>query len=163
MARFEELMTPSELVATIREGAVKDELVKKYKVSEQELAMMLLPLYRRGEFSKEEFNNFFRGITLKRDTETSPTNFSEDGSTRANVYEPPSEIVRSLSNETPSSEDGEPAASDVEAPDETSVPKAAPESVESFVESEEILQVILAGVTSIDARLAEIEKKINSR
>lgn len=158
MARFEELMTPSELVATIREGAVKDELVKKYKVSEQALAMMLLPLYRGGEFSKEEFNNFFRGIALKHDAETSSTVLSEDGSTAQIPYEPPSEIVRSLSKEARPSESDEFTASALETPDRSSNESAAPESAES----EDLLQVILAKVTSIDTRLAEIEKKLNS-
>ena len=87
MAKLEELMTPSELVDAIRDGAAKDELVKKYRASEQQLAMMLLPLYRRGEFTQEEFNNFFKGIPVKREDENLPPDAPDDGSApTANYY-----------------------------------------------------------------------------
>src|SRR5512143_3793764 len=88
MPKLEELMTPSELVAAIRDGAAKDELLKKYRASEQQLAMMLLPLYRRGEFTKEEFNNFFKGIPLKREDEPQPPDAPDDGSAPQIEYEP---------------------------------------------------------------------------
>ena len=46
MAKLEELIAPAELLDMIRKGAMKSELSKKYRASEQDLAMMLLPLYR---------------------------------------------------------------------------------------------------------------------
>jgi hypothetical protein len=64
MAKLEEQITPEELLADIRAGTLKSEIIKQYKTSDQELAMMLLPLYRSQEMSKEEFNNFFKGIPL---------------------------------------------------------------------------------------------------
>jgi hypothetical protein len=159
MPKLEELMTPSELVAAIRDGAVKDELVKQYKASEQELAMMLLPLYRRGEFTKEEFNDFFKGIPIRRENEARPPDAPDDGSAPQIEYEPPSEIVKSLSRATDQLEnDGDtPSASESAAasPEESVVPESAGTT--------NVLDVILAKVTSIDIRLSEIEKKLYSR
>jgi hypothetical protein len=159
MAKLEELMTPSELVAAIRDGAAKDELVKQYKASEQALAMMLLPLYRRGEFTKEEFNNFFKGIPLKREDEARPPDAPDDGSAPQIEYEPPSEIVKSLSQAAAQPESGGDTLPDFDSAalnhEESIVPESA--GIES------VLDVILAKVTSIDIRLSEIEKKLDSR
>jgi hypothetical protein len=159
MAKLEELVTPTELVAAIRDGAAKNELVKKYRASEQELAMMLLPLYRREEFTKEEFNNFFKGIPIKREDETRPPEALEDGSAPQIEYEPPSEIVRSLSKATEQSESGGDTLPDFDSAalsdEESIVPEPA--------STDSVLDVILAKVTSIDIRLSEIEKKLDSR
>ncbi|MGO9569961.1 MAG: hypothetical protein ACLP5H_20715 [Desulfomonilaceae bacterium] len=159
MAKLEELMTPSELVAAIRDGAGKDELVKKHKASEQELAMMLLPVYRKGEFSKEEFNNFFKGIPVTRENETRSAGATDDGSPPQTEYEPPSEILRSLSNAAHQVEnDGHPPSGSenvAESYEESIVPESA--------DSGNVLDVILAKVISIDIRLSEIEKKLDSR
>jgi len=64
MAKLEDLITPSEILEIIRGGMLKSELIKRYRTSEQEVAMMLYPLYRGGELTKEEFNNFFKGVPL---------------------------------------------------------------------------------------------------
>jgi len=64
MAKLEDLITPSEILEIIRGGMLKSELIKRYRTSEQELAKMLYPLYRGGELTKEEFNNFFKGVPL---------------------------------------------------------------------------------------------------
>ncbi len=64
MAKLEDLVTPSEILEMIKGGMLKTELIKRYRTSEQELALMLLPLHRGGELTKEEFNNFFKGIPL---------------------------------------------------------------------------------------------------
>jgi hypothetical protein len=158
MAKLEELMTPSELVDAIRDGAAKDELVKKYRASEQELAMMLLPLYRRGEFTKEEFNNFFKGIPIKREDESLPPDAPDDGSAPQIEYEPPSEIVKSLS-EAAQSESGGDTLPDFDSAAVIHEENVVPESAGTT----NVLDVILAKVTSIDIRLSEIEKKLDSR
>ena len=159
MAKLEELMTPSELVDAIRDGAAKDELVKKYRASEQELAMMLLPLYRRGEVTKEEFNDFFKGIPIRREDETRPPDAPDDGSAPQTEYEPPSDIVKSLSQAAAQSESGGDTLPDFDSAalihEESIVPESAG--------IENVLDVILAKVTSIDIRLSEIEKKLDSR
>jgi hypothetical protein len=159
MAKLEELMTPSELVTAIRDGAAKDELVKKYRTSEQALAMMLLPVYRRGEFTKEEFNNFFKGIPIKREDETRPPDAADDGSAPQIEYEPPSEIVKSLSDAAAQSESGGDTLPDFNSAavihEESLVPEPAGTS--------DVLDVILAKLISIDIRLSEIEKKLDSR
>ncbi len=159
MAKLEELMTPSELVDAIRDGAVKDELVKRYKTSEQELAMMLLPLYRRGEFTKEEFNNFFRGLPVKRSDEAQLQDVPDEGPPTQPEFEPPSEILKSLSRAASQVENEVQASSGAE---------TAEESYEESIVSEpaemnDVLDTILAKVTSIEIRLSEIERKLNSR
>jgi hypothetical protein len=159
MARLEELVTPTELVDAIRDGAAKDELVKKYKASEQELAMMLLPLYRGGEFSKEEFNNFFKGLPVKRADETQLQGPPDEGPPTQPEFDPPSEILKSLPNA---------AHQDVAETQPFSASEAAEEAYEESIVPEpadttDILDVILAKLTSIDFRLSEIEKKLNSR
>jgi|GEM_PF-949514 len=65
MAKLEQLVTPLELLAAIRGGALKSDILKQYRTGDQELAVMLQPLYRSGKMTKDEFNNFFRGLTLK--------------------------------------------------------------------------------------------------
>jgi hypothetical protein len=93
MPKLEELVTPTELLAAVKEGALKQELVKKYKASEQELAMMLLPMYRRGELTKDEFNDFFKGVSRKGTGAEDESAFTP---TQVET-EPPSEILQSLS------------------------------------------------------------------
>jgi hypothetical protein len=88
MAKLEEQVTPAELLDMIRKGAMKSELSKKYRASEQDLAMMLLPLYRTEEMTKEEFNDFFSEVPLRTQS-SAPQPKPED--------EPPSEILASLS------------------------------------------------------------------
>jgi hypothetical protein len=88
MAKLEELVTPAELLDMVRKGAMKSELSKKYRASEQDLAMMLLPLYRTEEMTKEEFNDFFSEVPLRAKS-SAPQPKPED--------EPPSEILASLS------------------------------------------------------------------
>jgi hypothetical protein len=87
MAKLEEQTTPEELLKEIKDGALKQDLIKKYKVSEQDLAMMLLPLYREGKLTKEEFNDFFRGIAVTGGDIASRDSSHDDT---------PSEILRSL-------------------------------------------------------------------
>jgi hypothetical protein len=64
MAKLAETMTPEELLAEIRTGALKADLIKQRKTSDEELAMMLLPMYREGRMTKEEFNRFFQGESV---------------------------------------------------------------------------------------------------
>ena len=91
MAKLEELVTPNELLEVIRGGTLKNQVIKKYRTSEQELAMMLLPLYRSGDLSKEDFNDFFKGIAL------TPKEAPSTQTARVREDEPPSQILRSLS------------------------------------------------------------------
>lgn len=88
MAKLEDQVTPSEMLDIIRDGALKNEIIKRFRTSEQELAMMLLPLYRSGTLSKEEFNDFFKGVALRKPEE--PPTGKED--------EPPSAIFKALTD-----------------------------------------------------------------
>lgn len=90
MAKLEDQVTPSEMLEIIRDGALKNEVMKRFRTSEQELAMMLLPLYRSGTLSKEEFNDFFKGVALRKPEEPESEKARED--------EPPSAIFKALSD-----------------------------------------------------------------
>jgi hypothetical protein len=145
MAKLEELVTPTVLLDEIKAGAMKQEIVKKYKASEQELAMMLLPLYRQGALTKEEFNDFFKGSPLRN---------AEAG---AEVVapkpedEPPSEILKSLSKifGRKSEEAKQPAAEEVPPPS----PVAEPEEVEA-VAAEVVSEVVDKPAPEIDFETA---------
>lgn len=65
MAKPDMQLTPDELLKIIRAGTLKDEIVRQHKTSEQELALALLPAYRSGELTKEEFNMFFQGLSVR--------------------------------------------------------------------------------------------------
>jgi outer membrane biosynthesis protein TonB len=64
MAKLEDLVTPSEILDVMKDGAVKGDLIKRFKTSDAELAKMLLPLYRNGQITKDEFNDFFQGRSI---------------------------------------------------------------------------------------------------
>ncbi len=95
MAKLKDLASPKEVLEAIRGGALKNEVIKKYRTSDQELARLLLPLYRDGDLSKEEFNDFFKGVPLRpREAPSEPE--AEHAAALAAEDEPPSAIVRSL-------------------------------------------------------------------
>ncbi|MFH1112592.1 MAG: hypothetical protein V1792_01600 [Pseudomonadota bacterium] len=95
MAKLKDLASPKEVLEAIRGGALKNEVIKKYKTSEQELARLLLPLYREGDLTKEEFNDFFKGVPLR--PKEAPSEPEAHGSDALSFEdEPPSAIVRSL-------------------------------------------------------------------
>ncbi|MFH0823759.1 MAG: hypothetical protein V2B18_13500 [Pseudomonadota bacterium] len=60
MARLDDRISADDLLERIRSGALKHELIKDYRTTESELAQMLLPLWRGGRMTKDEFNNFFK-------------------------------------------------------------------------------------------------------
>lgn len=72
MARLEDKISPSALLLAVKSGRLKDEIVREYKASEEEIAMMLLPLYRSGELTKQQFNRFFRGVPIFEETQEVP-------------------------------------------------------------------------------------------
>ncbi len=212
MAKLEDRLTPSELVEAIRSGAKKSELIKKYRTTDQELATVLHSLYRKGEVSKEEFNDFFKGVAHRR-PQTS-TGHSEVAVPVITEDQAPSEILASLTaaaaQEIPEGPLAEPLQVGptgnpltVAAPAPDAVPsidgprrefltsplrKDAPESEaeppaphpeiqdRSFFPSlgtaaggkldsagvASFLETILGRLNSVEARLAEIEKKLKT-
>jgi hypothetical protein len=120
MARLEDRVDPAELLSAIRGGAVKSELIREYRTTDEELAMMLLPEYRRGELTKEEFNNFFKGLPIKR-ADGKPRKGEEE-------TEPPSIIRRALAEEpTPTPADkSRPEPKSAAAPKRPEEPPAPP-------------------------------------
>lgn len=116
MARLEELVTPTELLDAIRDGALKQDLVKRYRTSDQELAMILVPLYRNGELTKEEFNDFFKGVPLRsRAVDVEGVAAGATGAPRPPDL-PPSQILQALSEvvENPAVAPAQPATASPE-------------------------------------------------
>jgi hypothetical protein len=64
MAKLADRITPEELLRVVMRGTRKDEIIKSYKTSDQELAMLLLPMFRSGEMTKDQFNDFFKGLSV---------------------------------------------------------------------------------------------------
>ncbi len=98
MAKLEDLITPSEILEVIKGGMLKSELIKRYRTSEQELAKVLYPLYRGGELTKEEFNNFFKGVPLFQHETAAPA-APETSPAQEPVNEPVDEPVNEPVNE----------------------------------------------------------------
>ncbi|MDQ7781391.1 MAG: hypothetical protein RDU20_00835 [Desulfomonilaceae bacterium] len=211
MAKLKDLVSPEEVLEAIRGGALKHEVIKKYKTSEQELARLLLPLYRAGDLSKEEFNDFFKGVPLRPQNAPSEPE-TQEVATLAAEDEPPSAIVRSLSAEPQAEppvdhppepkeaveehdiveehvaadehkhEVSEPVLEDEFLPDLPSLeelPVAETKDMEPFAEPlaaavaggsgvpldsagmSSVLEAMFAKLSSIDNRLAAIEKKLD--
>jgi len=99
MAKLEDLVTQTEILAAVKAGSPKNELAKKYRASEQDLALMLLPLYRKGRLTKEEFNCFFKGVPLPSRSEPDPavTQVPEEAPTIP--HEAPTEMFPAFSSE----------------------------------------------------------------
>jgi len=97
MAKLEDQVTPTELLDAIRDGALKQELVKKYRTSDQELAKTLLPLYRTGRLTKEEFNDFFKGVPLRSLAAAGEPAAGGPSEVSGSPDLPPSQILRALS------------------------------------------------------------------
>jgi len=140
MAKLHDLVTPAQLLEEIRNGALKGELIKKYRTAEQEMAVMLLPLYRSGELSKVEFNDFFKGVPLRKQQAPS-TPEKETALPVKNNDEAPSQIFKALSDKLRPKppkpravEEPEPVAAEgsgeKEVSPQTEVPEPAPAAVE---------------------------------
>jgi hypothetical protein len=176
MAKLEDVVTPSEILLMIKGGMLKSELIKRYRTSEQELALMLLPLHRGGELTKEEFNNFFKGIPLVQPEIPAP-----EEPIAAPPHQPtdkPVEAVPSpekIVEKQPAVDFGEfgeieveNGSEEVEAhQEEPTIRQAAAGAPASDVQIEsasvvEALRRILDKLDSIDHRLSEIEKKLGS-
>jgi hypothetical protein len=184
MALFKDRVDPNVLVERVKAGALKSEIEKDYRISDEELAMILLPLYRKGELTKDEFNDFFRGLPIKRaqepaaqategasigdtvpemavaeEPEVEAEMISEEPSAEAEPEaEPPPPSPPEVQEEAPA--ELEPAAPAPEPPAEKP-PEEPPEPASrmDFRSLENILKRIWKRLDVIDRRLGEIEKK----
>ena len=150
MAKLRDQMTSGELLELILSGTMKNEIIKKHRTSDEELAMMLLPLYRNGDLSKEEFNDFFKGAPLTpRETE------SPEPTTRPASQEdlPPSEIVKSFATELQEEQDETEKQEEVQASEEALEMDFTPPSEEA-----EILEPIASG-PSLDVDEQPLEEE----
>lgn len=172
MAKLEDLVTPSEILEMIKGGMLKTELIKRYRTSEQELALMLLPLHRGGELTKEEFNDFFKGIPLFQPEIPAPA--QANAAPSHELPDKPAEVVRSpekiVGKKPPSDLADFRDISVQNGPEkvgphseEPTIRQAAAEVQNESASVGEALQGILGKLDSIDHRLSEIEKKLGSR
>ena len=191
MAKLKDQISPQELMELILGGTMKSELIKRFRTSDEELAIMLLPLYRSGDITKEEFNDFFKGAALTPRQRLQ----QEEVSARVPSQEdlPPSEIVRSLAAEQRETAEEPPPRQVAQAPVEypatgaveaqpqpetalfgvgefampladDSMEPGAGESLEREEASKHmfLIERILKRLDSIDRRLAAIEGKLGS-
>jgi hypothetical protein len=187
MAKPANDIDPEELLSQIKEGAVKSELLKKYRAREEDLAQMLLTFYKGGKLTKEEFNDFFKGAPLRKKNDSQMQARPEDDA--------PSDIVKSLSkmfgiktaSEPPPEPKVELKPDPVPEPKAESKPPAKPETnasidvafkpvelkapapvavaqpenqAESASSPPAVLEKIYARLYKIEKRLSAIEKKI---
>ena len=96
MAKLEDKISPVELLNAIRSGRTKEQIVKQYRSSDEEIAMTLLPLYREGQLNKEEFNRFFRGGSGPAPARPVSEQAAEEDIDE-NYNEPPSEFFKVFS------------------------------------------------------------------
>lgn len=192
MAKLEDLVTPTELLEAVKSGSLKNELAKKYRASEQDLALMLQPLYRQGRLTKEEFNSFFKGIPLPSQSGAEPVAAQASAEPPASTHDAPTEMLPTSNLEkAPKGIKAPPAVTGVSnsvkdpglqlvSPDfvqpEPEVPprqeerqtNPSPEGeVHGFATPDSagvtaLMDMIYARLSSIDDRLALIEKKIGS-
>lgn len=91
MAKNELRTDGKEIVEAILTGKLKKEIEKEFRISEEELATTLLPLYRAGHLTKEEFNSFFKGKPVQRVQEPPTPEATEPADKPRPVKEPSSE------------------------------------------------------------------------
>ena len=162
MAKLEQRITPEELLAEIKTGKVKNEIVKEYRASDQELALMLQPLFRSGEMTKEEFNKFFMGLPFD-DGKAGP-----QPQPRAHGRASAAEVGRvGEPDQPPAARQSEVAIAEP-APTDDTVPTLdlvdpdlgpPPESGATMEGLEILCRSILARLDALDRRLSHIEEK----
>ncbi|MEW6112380.1 MAG: hypothetical protein AB1664_09655 [Thermodesulfobacteriota bacterium] len=185
MALFKDRVDPNVLVERAKAGALKSEIEKDYKISDEELAMILLPLYRKGELTKDQFNDFFRGLPIKPAPESAAQAtegpsigdtvpemaVAEEPEVEAEIVaeepEPESELAPEPALASPPEVEEEvpaelePAAQAPEPPAEKPQEEPPePASRMDFRTLENILKRIWKRLDVIDRRLGEIEKKL---
>ncbi len=161
MARIDDQINPTEVVDAIKEGALKSQIMTDYRISDEELAMILLPQFRKGRLTKDEFNDFFRGLPVNRKHQTSLERLAGEG------------LVEAVETEAEPGDSGVfPAATTaelVEVQAAESMTQAertqkSPESVRAkgAGQTRMILERIFSKLNSIDERLSNIEEKLES-
>jgi len=186
MAKLEARVNTLELLDAIRDGATKTELIKKYRTSEAELASVLHSFFRNRKMTAEEFNNFFKGLPVTRpelvpmaDLVGTGTAQSEDAPSSGTVI--PLTATDSDMQNLDDQLESEPAPTAEETVPATEMLPAftSPKSeipLEGIIPDEPaglkvglpadsagmgaLLDMIFSRLTSIDSRLAEIERKL---
>jgi hypothetical protein len=95
--KLEDKVSPQELLSAMRLGILKNVLAKKYRASDEDFALMLYPMYRRGEVTKQEFNDFFNLVPITSGKADQSSNGS-DQAADAPRQEPeePEDIFRTI-------------------------------------------------------------------
>jgi hypothetical protein len=191
MARLEDLVTPTELLDAIKSGSMKQDLMKEYKASEEDLALMLQPLYRGGRLSKDDFNNFFKGIAIASANPPDDDAPEEPEKPVAETHDVPTEMLHVASLQEPLTavqteataipeEDPQPELdlAPTESPDPEPEPLPVREEPEMAADTDEdakefaspgsagvtaLLDLIYSRLIAIDERLAKIERNLETK
>ncbi|GEM_PF-1698976 len=146
MAKLEDKISPGELLTAIRAGRTKEQLVKQYRSSNEEIAMMLLPLYRERQLTKEEFNTFFRGAPGLGPTQAANAQLAKEAE-QQDYNEPPSEFFKVFSKVLTKKSKAE--SPDAQGPAEAQEPPAHPDlQPPSLLVDEEDLERLEVGETA---------------
>ncbi|MEW6350344.1 MAG: hypothetical protein AB1646_14850 [Thermodesulfobacteriota bacterium] len=94
--KLEDRVSPQELLDAMRSGVLKSALAKKYRASDEDFALMLYPMYRRGELTKQEFNDFFNLIPITSGQEAPFADSSDQVATIRQEPADPADIVRTI-------------------------------------------------------------------
>lgn len=165
MAKLEDLVTPSEILDVMKDGAVKADLIKRFKTSDAELAKMLLPLYRGGQLTKEEFNNFFQGLPIAQQelprevSDTVPFTRLEEPTPKEPEPLPP-QVAEAPKPAPPVAEAPKPEAPIAVAPE----PAPSPPPEELLAEVEEVPEAvseIVAEEVSVDEDEVDIVEEVS--
>ena len=163
MARNDDEINPTMVVDAIKDGLVKNQIIHDYRISDEELAMILLPQFRKGRLTKQEFNDFFKGLPVNRELQT-PLELLT-GEARLEDLQPPKDvdpIDRPVKQEKP------PSISEAVAvettPSSESTPKStpAPGGGKAAAQTRAILDKIFSKLDAIENRLERIEDKIET-
>ncbi len=94
--KLEDKVSPLELLDAMRTGVLKSALAKKYRASDEDFALMLYPMYRRGELTKQEFNDFFNLVPITSGMDAPFADGEDQVATVRQEPADPADIVRTI-------------------------------------------------------------------
>ena len=163
MPRNDDQINPTMVVDAIKAGSVKTRIMHDYKITDEELAMILLPQYRKGRLSKQEFNDFFKGLPVKRELQT-PLELLT-GEARLEDLQPPqddNQVFDTPHAQVESPSESEVASSEIMPDSEINRKPAQSGGGKAAAQTRAILDRIFNKLDSIENRLTKIEDKLKA-
>lgn len=164
MPKNDDQVNPTMVVDAIKGGSVKNKIMHDYRITDEELAMILLPQYRKGRLSKQEFNDFFKGLPVNRELQT-PLELLT-GEARLDELQPPQDagpVDSPIAQEEPISDSGATPGVAAVQPESAATPKQPPPGGgKAAAQTRAILDKIFSKLDAIENRLVKIEDKMNT-